>query len=85
MSTEIAAPTQLERLTMELLGLPTATRARLAEQLIKSLEPEEYPPQEEVERRWLEVARQRVKDFESGKEKGIPAEEVFRKLREKVG
>ncbi|MCC6125328.1 MAG: addiction module protein [Pirellulales bacterium] len=84
MSTEIAAPTQLERLTMELLGLPTATRARLAEQLIKSLEPEEYPPQEAVKRRQMEVVGRRVADFESGKTQGIPAEDVFREIEEEI-
>ncbi len=78
-------PGQLENILMEVLGLPTATRARLAEQLIKSLEHEEYPPGEEVTRRQLEVAEQRLADFEAGKVQGVPAEQVFRKLREKLG
>jgi putative addiction module component (TIGR02574 family) len=84
MSIETATPTQLERLTLELLGLPTATRARLAEQLLKSLKVEEYPPKEEVQRRQLEVVKQRVADYESGKTQGIPAEEVFREIEDEI-
>jgi hypothetical protein len=84
MSTETAAPTQLERLTMELLGLPTATRARLAEQLIKSLEPEEYPPQEEVQRRQMEVVKQRLMEIDECKVEVIPGEEVLREIREEI-
>ena len=81
---ETSVPTQLECLMMELLDLPIATQERLVEQLIKGLEYEEYPPQEDVTRRQLEIVRQRIEDFDSGKVKGIPGEEVFRKLRENV-
>ena len=84
MSAETAAPTQLERLTMELLGLPTATRARLAEQLLKSLEREEYPPQDEVQRRQLEIVKQRLKEIDEGKVEVIPGEEVLHEIREEI-
>ena len=84
MSTETAAPTQLERLTMELLGLPASTRALLVQQLIKSLENEEYPPQEEVKRRQLEVVKQRLKEIDEGKVEAIPGEDVLREIREEI-
>jgi putative addiction module component (TIGR02574 family) len=83
MSIETAAPTQLERLMMEIIGLPTATRARLAEQLIKSLEHEEYPPQEEVDRRWQETIKRRVAEIDEGKAVLVPGDEVLKRLREK--
>jgi len=70
---------------MELLGLPAATRARLVEQLLKGLENEEYPPQEEVDRRWLETVKRRAAEIDEGKAVLIPGEEVLQQLREKFG
>jgi hypothetical protein len=84
-STEVPPPTQMERLALELLGLPAASRARLAEQLIKSLENEEYQPQEEVDRRWLETVKRREAEIDEGKDVLIPGDEVLQRLREKAG
>jgi hypothetical protein len=55
----------------------------LAEQLIKSLENEEYPPQEEGDRRWLETVNRRVAEINEGKTVLVPGEEVMQRLREK--
>lgn len=52
MSTETM--TQMERLTLELLGLPKSTRAMLADRLLASLEETETPP--DVMQKWLAVA-----------------------------
>lgn len=40
--------------------------------------------QEEWEEAWADEINQRIADMESGKVQGIPGEEVFRKLREKL-
>ena len=74
-------PTQLERLAIELLGLPTQSRAMLATQLIASLDETELP---EIQEKWVEVAKRRAVEMVSGKVKGIAAEDVFRELDEET-
>ena len=71
--------TQLERLAVELLGLPVSSRALLAKKLIESLDETETPDAEAL---WLEVAKRRAKELEEGVVQGIPAEEVMRRVRE---
>jgi len=71
--------TQLERLALELLGLPASSRALLAKKLIESLDESESPDPEAL---WIEVAQRRAAELAEGKVQGIPAEEVFRKLDE---
>jgi hypothetical protein len=71
--------TQLERLAVELLGLPASSRALLAKKLIESLDETETPDAEAL---WLEVAKRRAKELEEGVVQGIPAEEVMRHVRE---
>ena len=73
--------TTLETLTIELLGLPASTRAKLAKQLIASLDEEEPP---ELDEAALNIAERRARDMRSGKVQGIPAEEVFRQLDEEL-
>jgi putative addiction module component (TIGR02574 family) len=74
--------TQLERLAVELLGLPNSSRALLATKLIESLDETETPDPQAA---WIAVAERRAKELEDGTVQGIPAEEVFRKLREEEG
>jgi hypothetical protein len=73
--------TQLERLAIELLGLPTQSRAMLATQLIASLDETELP---EIQEKWVEVAKRRAAEMVNGKVKGIVAEDVFRELDEET-
>lgn len=67
-----------DTLEAELLRLPAADRARLAEVLLTSLDAETAAgPVAEVEAAWeAEVAR-RVAELRSGTVVGIPADEVF--------
>ena len=74
--------TKMESLLVELLGLPASSRAMLAKQLLTSLK-EDGPP--ELEGRWIEVIKRRVAEIDEGKVECIPAEEVFRELREELG
>ncbi len=46
------------------------------------LEMKEVDP--EVKKAWLAEARRRWKEFEDGKVEGIPAEEVFKRIRQKL-
>jgi putative addiction module component (TIGR02574 family) len=68
----------LEQLALELLGLPAKSRARLAEQLIASLEEDEVPDVDDVA---IETAKRCAEELAEGKVQGIPAEEVMRRAR----
>lgn len=63
------------------LDLPTRERARLAHQLIVSLEVELPEDQVAVERDWDEEISRRVREVESGDVAGVPASEVFADIR----
>lgn len=73
--------TQLERLAVELLGLPASSRALLAKKLIESLDETETPDTEAL---WLELAQRRADEIREGKVQTIPAEEVMRRARERL-
>lgn len=61
----------------EALSLPESERARIADALLRSLEP---PPESNVEAAWRAEIRRRVDDLESGRVKGIPWSEVREEL-----
>ncbi len=60
------------------LRLPRRERARLAQRLISSLDPE---VDTNVEKLWLQEAERRLGELKSGKVAGIPAAKVVRKAR----
>jgi putative addiction module component (TIGR02574 family) len=61
------------------LTLPINDRAHLAHSLLMSLE---NLPDEEVDRLWLEEVIRRDNDIDAGIAKLIPADEVFKRLKE---
>ncbi len=65
---------QAERLMPTLLALPPEDRELIAERLYESLDDD---PE------FLAMLNWRVEEIKSGKVKGVPADEVFRRLREK--
>jgi putative addiction module component (TIGR02574 family) len=71
-----------EKLKAALLELPIEERLELADFLYATLPP---PPGAmcEGDPGFDEMLDQRLRDYESGKVKGVPADEFFRKLREK--
>ena len=71
--------TNSEDILQKLLTLPVETRARLAEQLLVSLE----PPDERNQQLWAKEAERRIEAYERGEIMATPAEEVFARLREK--
>ena len=73
--------TQMERLAIELLGLPASSRALLAKQLIASLDENELP---EVSDEWLEEINRRDAQISEGSVQCVPAEDVMRRARERV-
>lgn len=60
------------------LSLPPRSRAKLAEQLLESLDD---PKQKEIDRLWADEVEDRIDAYERGELKTIPGEEVFRRLK----
>lgn len=74
-----------------------ATALKEIEEKIRSLEPEEKaellrsliaeldgPPDSDVERAWLEVAKRRHRELLEGKVKAVPGDEVFERVRARL-
>ena len=71
-----------DRVIEEALSLPADVRLSLVEKLLTSLN---LPIDEEIDRLLAEEAERRVSQIEEGKAKLVPGEEVFAKLRAKLG
>ena len=74
-------PTKQEEIVIELLGLPASARARLAAQLIASLDD---AADESAEELWKKEAARRVAEIEQQKVVCTPAEEVMRDARKRL-
>jgi len=70
-----------EELINEAKSLPVELRAKLVDELLKSLN----PSQAEIDELWAVEAEKRVAEIEAGKVKTIPGAEVFKKLRKRLG
>ena len=75
----------LEQVTQEAMALTSDERSELTRALIQSLEQDPEEDIAAVDQAWGKEIARRVEEIESGKVKGIPAEEVFAKLRSKYG
>ena len=73
--------TKLDEVITAALQLGIKERAELAGRLLLSLD---EPSESEVERLWLEEAERRLKEFRSGKVRGVPADEVFRRAMDDI-
>jgi len=71
-------PTMMS-VTAQALALPKRSRALLADLLLDSLD---ESAQETLDREWLEVAKKRDEEIESGSVQLITHEEMMRSLRE---
>ncbi|HEY0154437.1 MAG TPA: addiction module protein [Longimicrobium sp.] len=69
----------VQELEAALLKLPNQERARLAEVLIDSLDEEN-----EIAQAWTDEAERRLEELRSGKVQGVPAEEVFARIRAQI-
>ena len=71
-----------EEIVAQALKLDRKTRGRVASRLLRSLDDEQQTlSPEECEKQWLEEAERRLHEWEQGKVKGIPGEEVFSRAR----
>jgi putative addiction module component (TIGR02574 family) len=69
-----------EQIEQELMKLPIADRARLAERLIASLDEDA-----EVEATWIAEVRRRDDELRSGAVEGIPLEDALMTIRSRFG
>lgn len=81
MTETIELSPEAEKLKPALDALSVKDRLKLAYYLQSSAEPEDDPA--EVRAAWGIEIRRRVEEIKSGKVEGIPADEVFREMREK--
>jgi putative addiction module component (TIGR02574 family) len=72
----------LSELKEEASRLPEADRAELALSLIESLD---GPTDPNVEEAWQQEIESRVRQVERGEAKLIPAEEIFARVRRRLG
>lgn len=75
---EIAMPTLIEELSARAKALPAEDRARLAEELLESLQED---ADLDAEAAWDREIEHRVAEIESGTARLIPAEEVHAEAR----
>jgi putative addiction module component (TIGR02574 family) len=61
------------------LSLPLKDRAELAGKLLESLSVDD---QHEIENSWADEALARLRDYDEGKMKAFPFDEVMRRLRQ---
>lgn len=74
-------PLSLAELEKQAMGLPLPDRARLITSLIASLDSAD---EGDVEAAWVAEAERRLAEFESGKVKAVPADEVLKEARRKL-
>ncbi|MFN7564512.1 MAG: addiction module protein [Prosthecobacter sp.] len=69
----------IEALSSQLFVLPAELRMRLALALMESVETDRPATAAEA---WSDEISGRIADYDAGRVNGVPAAEVFRKLRE---
>jgi putative addiction module component (TIGR02574 family) len=69
-----------EQLLKEALALPAAEKAKLAEELLSSLDD---AAQYEIDRAWGDEAERRIAAFEKGKMHAEPVEDVIKAMRDR--
>ncbi len=71
------AAQNLQELREHALSLPHSTRARLAQELLESLEPEN----EKLDALWMDEAEKRFEEIKSGKVRTVPGPQVLQRVR----
>jgi putative addiction module component (TIGR02574 family) len=69
-----------EQILKEALALPPHERAELVEQLLQTFQ---SPPDPLLDELWAREADERLNAYEQGELIGVPAEEVFEKIRQR--
>lgn len=69
-----------KELLSEISELPTEERAKIAEWLLKTLNPVEP----EIEQAWVEEAEHRLKQYREGNIDSIPGDEAIKEIRNRL-
>lgn len=68
-----------EELLREIESLPVDERARVADSVLRTLN----PPDSRLEKKWAEVARNRLEQINTGEVQLVPGEQIFAKIRQR--
>lgn len=71
----------VDEIIKEAESLPVEERAIVVDSLLRTLN----PPDPEVDRKWVEVAKRRLEELRSGQVKAVPGDQVFARVRERFG
>jgi putative addiction module component (TIGR02574 family) len=63
------------------VALPAEERALLVDSLLRSLD----QPESDIDKKWAGVANKRLAEMRSGKVKPVPGDEVFERIRNRLG
>ena len=69
---------RLKEIAAEALELPLSARAKLATQLLESLDD---LSEQESDKLWADEAERRYAEYKAGRIKAVPAEQVFARIR----
>jgi len=66
-----------EKLITEAFSLPVEERGAVLDSILKSLN----PPEEEIDQKWLSVAKKRLVEIRSGSVETVSGADVFREIQ----
>lgn len=73
---------KLEQVEQQALSLSPEERAKLAERLWQSVQGDDAAPFDDA---WIEEAERRYRELAEGRVQGVPAEQVFARIRARMG
>ncbi len=72
--------TKSQQIIHEAQSLPVEERARVVDVLLRSLN----APDSEIDRKWAQVAKQRLAELRSGETKPVPGQDVFAEVHKRL-
>ncbi|WP_234568060.1 addiction module protein [Rhodohalobacter sp. 614A] len=76
-SIDLMSESSTKKLIKEIESLPVEERAMVAESVLESLNPVDA----NIEKRWIDIAEERLKEIKSGKVKAIEGDRVFDRIQ----
>ncbi len=71
----------IKNLIEEAVSLPVEERALVVDSLLRSLN----PPTSEIDKKWVDEAKRRLRELRQGRVNAIPGDEVFEKVWARLG
>jgi len=73
--------TKTEELIAEAISLPVEIRAKIIEELLRSLN----PARQDIDEMWAREAEKRVQEIKAGKVETVSGEKVFKRIKDRLG